>query len=133
MYNGSCHCGKCRYEISGEPIRFAFCHCHDCRKFHGTAFNSAILVNTSDFKLTQGQDQIGTYESSPGSFRHFCRNCGCHLFKTMTARPAVTIVSVGRLDGDHGLKPQMHIWVSAKAPWYEIRDDLPQFQEGYKA
>ena len=132
MYNGSCHCGKCRYQITGEPIRFAHCHCHDCRKFHGTTFNSSILVNAPDFTLTHGADELTAYESSPGKHRNFCKNCGCHLFATMKARPEVIIVTVGRLDGDHGLKPQMHIWVSAKAPWYEIRDTLPQYPEAYK-
>jgi len=30
------------------------------------------------------------------------------------------------LEGDLGIKPQSHIFVSSKAPWYTITDDLPQ-------
>jgi hypothetical protein len=28
------------------------------------------------------------------------------------------------------MKPQLHIWVKAKAPWHQILDSLPQYQEG---
>ena len=31
---------------------------------------------------------------------------------------------------DPGVRPQAHIWVSHKAPWYEITDSLSQFEEG---
>ena len=29
-----------------------------------------------------------------------------------------------------GVRPKGHIWMSHKAPWYEVRDDLPRFDEG---
>jgi hypothetical protein len=37
------------------------------------------------------------------------------------------VLRVGTLDAAPGLAPEMHIWVSQKAGWYEIRDDLPQY------
>ena len=38
-------------------------------------------------------------------------------------------VSLGTVKGDPGLRPEAHIFVSSKAPWYEITDHLPQFDE----
>jgi hypothetical protein len=39
------------------------------------------------------------------------------------------IVRVGSLDDDPGGRPLVHIWVSQRAPWHEISDSLPQFEE----
>ena len=36
-------------------------------------------------------------------------------------------IPAGGLDGDPGVRPTAHIFVSSKAPWHEISDDLPQF------
>ncbi len=38
-------------------------------------------------------------------------------------------VSLGTIIGDPKLRPEAHIFVGSKAPWYEITDDLPQFDE----
>ena len=32
-------------------------------------------------------------------------------------------------NGDPGVRPGEHIFVKSKAPWYEIADALPQFEE----
>ncbi len=43
---------------------------------------------------------------------------------------SVVYLPAGPLEGDlGGLKPQAHIFVGSKAPWYEITDDLPQYDE----
>src|SRR5438094_3106371 len=39
------------------------------------------------------------------------------------------IVPMGTLDDDPGMRPQAHIFVGSKAPWYEIQDELPQYEE----
>ena len=36
---------------------------------------------------------------------------------------------LGSLDEDPGMRPQAHIFVGSKAPWFEITDQLPQFKE----
>jgi hypothetical protein len=39
-------------------------------------------------------------------------------------------IALGTLDDDPGVRPESHIFVRSKAPWFEITDDLPQY-EGY--
>jgi hypothetical protein len=39
------------------------------------------------------------------------------------------VIPAGTLDDDPGVRPVVHIFTGSKAAWYEIRDDLPQFQE----
>ena len=36
---------------------------------------------------------------------------------------------LGTLDDDPGIRPQLHVYVARKAPWFTISDDLPQFPE----
>jgi hypothetical protein len=36
------------------------------------------------------------------------------------------VVPMGALDDDPGIRPQRHIFVGSKAPWYEIADGLPR-------
>jgi hypothetical protein len=38
-------------------------------------------------------------------------------------------VAMGSLIDPPSIRPDHHIFVGSKAPWYEITDDLPQFQE----
>jgi hypothetical protein len=39
----------------------------------------------------------------------------------------VAIVPAGSLDNDPGIRPAGHGFASAKASWFRITDDLPQF------
>lgn len=130
MTSGGCYCGAVRYEIRGRLLKFVNCHCSDCRKFTGSAF-AAILVTTSKgFTIVSGEDNLVPYESSPGKQRCFCKTCGCHVFARSEQRPGMVLVRAGSLDDDPRMQPQCHIWVKAKAPWHQICDALPQYQEG---
>lgn len=41
-------------------------------------------------------------------------------------------VPLGPLADDPGVRPELHVHVGSKAPWFVIADDLPQLQEGPK-
>lgn len=131
--NGSCHCGAIKFQVTGPVHRFTHCHCPDCRKINGAPHSSNIVVNTDGFRITAGKENLTDYESSPGKFRAFCRTCGAHVFARINYKPEITIVRAGLIDGDPGIRPQNHIWVSHKAPWHEITDSLTQFPEGFVA
>jgi hypothetical protein len=106
---------------------FKHCHCTDCRKIHGTVYQSSALTAGEGFRVTRGEEHLERYESSPGKRRCFCRHCGSHLFAYYERDPSLVVLRVGTLDAAPGLAPELHIWVSQKADWYEIRDDLPQY------
>lgn len=127
---GGCHCGAVRYESTGQVLRFVNCHCPDCRKLSGTAFSPVLVVESSGFKIVSGEADVHSYESSPGKQRCFCRKCGSPIFKRIDSNPEIILIRAGSLDGDPGVRPQMHIWVKAKAPWHEICDAVPQSLEG---
>jgi hypothetical protein len=98
-----------------------------CRKAHGAAFATWGIINPDQFRWTSGEELVQAYESSPGRQRCFCGRCGSALVSTHAG--TVAEVVVGTLDGDPGMPPREHIFVGSKAPWYEIADTLPRFDE----
>jgi hypothetical protein len=130
MIKGSCYCGTVTYEIHGKLLMMANCHCPDCRKFTGSAFSSVLVTEANGFSVTSGEDNLIHYPSSPGKQRCFCKTCGCHMFSRAEHRPEMVFVRAGSLDEDPRIKPQRHFWTSAKAPWHDITDSLPQHPEG---
>ncbi len=131
MLTGSCLCRAVRFEISATPRRFVHCHCHTCRKVHGTVYGSSAIVDSDHFRLLAGADAVAAYESSPGKERCFCRHCGSHVYARFKARSQEIILRIGTLDGDPGIHPEAHIWVEHKAPWYEISDALPRHPQRF--
>ena len=126
MITGGCLCGSVRYEIRGALKKLVHCHCSMCRKAHGAAFGSYVVLSARDFEMVCGKGDIEAYESSPGVQRTFCRRCGSTLQFRSAKRPDSVELAAGTLDDDPGVKPAYHIFVGSKAPWFEITDGLPQ-------
>lgn len=124
---GACLCGAVKYEITGEPMFSAYCHCTRCRRFTGAAAEAAIGVAPDQLTVTQGKDNITRFDPEGWASREFCTTCGSSLF-SYPPMP-LTVVAMGTLDADQGTRPMMHIQVAHKASWHEITDDLPQHAE----
>ncbi len=122
---GGCLCGGVRYEIDGSLGEAGNCHCSMCRREHGAAFSTYADVDPSQFRWDFGEQLVALYESKPGVGWCFCRVCGSTLAASDGGK--VTSITLGTVEGDPGVRPQEHIFVGSKAPWYEIVDDLPQF------
>lgn len=127
MFTGRCLCGDVRFAIDGLLGPFAYCHCVSCRRASGSAFAANAPVVESDLKWTSGRESIREYESSPGKFRAFCSRCGSPLYARLVAQPGWLSVRLGLIDADPGHRARAHFNVAAKAPWFVVTDDLPQF------
>ena len=57
-----------------------------------------------------------------------CGVCGSLLF-SVVRDGAYVHVAMGSLVDAPSIRPTEHIYVGSKAPWFEITDDLPQFEE----
>jgi len=135
MTKGSCLCGAVRYEIDGPINMMLNCHCSMCRKQSGASFVTFVAAPLDGYRVLEGEASIGHYESSPGHRRNFCTHCGSMLPEAMPAMGMI-VAAAGNLEGDLGLKPQMHIFAGSKAPWYTITDELPRhdtYPPGFQA
>jgi hypothetical protein len=105
-----------------------FCHCSQCRKAHGSAFRARLAVPRSALRFVQGEALLERYRSSDDTVRSFCRVCGSALVNMWDGDPQNFGLALGTLEDDPGVRPECHIFTGSKAPWFEISDDLPQFE-----
>jgi len=127
MITGSCLCKSVQYKSVADAGEIVHCHCVTCRKAHGSAFSSVAAVADSDFSVV-GQEHLKSYESSPGKYRHFCSNCGSHIFAKRNGTKHV-ILRLGTVDAGADSIERKHIWLSQKANWYSIHSTLEECQE----
>ncbi|WP_437659667.1 GFA family protein [Sorangium sp. So ce1182] len=128
MIEGGCFCGSIRYQIEGALQHARACHCSRCRKaFSGASSAYAEVAAGSTFRWIAGEDKLTRHMSGHGWGLAFCSACGstlCGMFGDQ-----VHGVTLGCIDGDPGVKIEMHIFVGSKAPWDHIAGDAPQFEE----
>jgi hypothetical protein len=116
-----------QFELAQVSL-IVLCHCSICRKANGAPFECGAPLPAAEFTLCTGEDLIQIYESSPGVQRAFCRVCGSRA-PSKSRDGNLYFVPAGLLNDDPGVKPALHMFVGSKAPWWDITDDLPQFEE----
>lgn len=124
-FSGGCLCGAVRYETTADPLNQRVCHCRQCQKAIGAAFNARVLMRIEDVSIT---GPVNTFYSSETLERGACLRCGTSIF-SRRASAGVIGLTAGSLDEPSLFKPDMHFWVSSKQPWIDIADDLPQYPE----
>lgn len=127
MTRGVCLCGTVQYELTGPFGVMMHCHCSMCRKHHGTSFATFVMAPDEGFSFVAGEDAVARYRSSDHGERSFCRHCGS-IAPILMPEAGLAIAAAGNLEGDFGVRPQMHAFVGSKAPFYEITDALPQHE-----
>ena len=127
MYKGSCLCGDIRFEITGEIKNIVYCHCSKCRKAQGSAFATNGNLEEKNFKIISGKGNLTEYESDQGQYKYFCKKCGSPIISKNNSHPGTVRVRLGTIETEIKEKPEAHIFVSSKANWEEINDDLPQY------
>ena len=127
---GQCLCGQVQFEMQGELRGIVNCHCSKCRKFHGN-YGAYTSLKVENLKITE-EKSLKWFRSptdeTPHVHRGFCSECGSSLFWHPKDQPYIA-VAAGSLVGPTNLKTIGHVWCSQKPDFYEIDDDLPQFDE----
>ena len=128
MIEGSCCCGAVKFRLASEPTMMGTCHCSRCRK---AGASTIVFVKKEDLVWVQGKVSVGLYQpEAPYKYgRCFCKVCGSSLGEILSQDDSFPIAA-SALDGEIGLRPQFHEFVSEKPNWYEICDDAPQ-SEGH--
>jgi hypothetical protein len=127
MLNGKCECGTVRYRVADEFLYASNCHCSRCRAATGSAFKPFAGIEREKLELFAGGDALLINgEDTLNDTR--CATCGSLLYSVVRDGEYVH-VALGSLVDEPGIRPTKHIFVGSKAPWFEITDDLPQFEE----
>ncbi len=114
---GGCHGGAVRF-VARCPSRFvAHCHCESCRRAHSAAFVTWAGFPSTAVDVTEGHDVLMVHESSPGTRRMFCAECGTKLFFSSERWPGETHVPLAAFDGPIDRPPGSHAFWDEHAAW----------------
>lgn len=127
MIEGGCHCGSIRYEVAGEAITHALCHCTDCRRHSGAPMVGWTMYPTSAVKVKKGNLKI--YKSSEHGRRHFCGDCGTGIFYfNEQILPSIIDVQSATYDNPNLVPARSHIQVAERIDWMKSAHNLPEFE-----
>lgn len=123
---GGCHCGEVRYEVHGEPLTHALCHCSDCRRHAGAPMVGWTMYPQSALRILKGTPKV--YASSQSGRRHFCASCGTGLFYyNADVLPGIVDIQSATYDNPEALAARAHIQVADRIPWMADAHTLPQY------
>ena len=128
---GGCFCGACRYELNAAPLAVWACHCTDCQRQSGSAFNLTMPAPRDAFSLTQGEPAAFERTTARGrkTVIRFCGRCGTRLFSE--SNPQVVTIRPGTLDDTGWVKPTAQYFLASGHAWARIEgvddhDDQPE-------
>jgi hypothetical protein len=130
VIRGHCLCGDVSFELAGLPEIVQNCHCSRCRRARSAAHATNAFFKREQLTWTRGEDRVESF-ALPGAKRFgqdFCRRCGSAVPRVVSSTGYV-VVPCGGLDDPPGRLPRGHIFTGSKAPWYEITDGRPQWEE----
>jgi hypothetical protein len=131
---GGCLCGTVTFECD-ELGSAGYCHCEDCRRCTGSAFNVSVPCVASGFRILSGE--LGNFTKSGDSgcelTRYFCQSCGSPIFTSSPRHPAVVYVKAGVLDDPDAVRPALQAWTRSKVDWADIHREIESFEKGREA
>lgn len=96
-YQGSCHCGAVKLEVTMPPPEKAgACNCSICRRA------GWLLAFAKEFEIKHAPDAVSDYQFGKKRAHHyFCKTCGCRVYSKGTDASGASTVAVNLrcLDG----------------------------------
>lgn len=122
---GRCLCGQVSYELAGDLIATAVCHCDHCQRQSGGAFSVNLIAHESQLSLS---GDLQTYEDRGDAGdavyvrRRFCGTCGSSMVSELVQTEGVIAVKAGTLDDRSEVKPVAEVWCVDRQPWVSLPD-----------
>jgi hypothetical protein len=127
VLRGRCACRGVAFEIADAFVAAYNCHCSNCRAVTGSAFLPWGEIEPETLRLTKGADSLVVQGDADGHHAVRCKECFSLLY--YSGYQGTIRIPYGTLVDEPALKPTAHMFVGSKAPWHEILDDLPQYDE----
>ena len=120
MQTGRCLCGRVTYELTGDPIATAVCHCDHCQRQGGSAFSVNLVAHESQLAVTgelTTYDEMGELGDQVYVRRRFCSSCGSPIVSELALSPGIIAVKAGTLDDKSTVQPTVEAWCVDRQPW----------------
>jgi hypothetical protein len=125
---GSCHCGLVRFSVeSRAPYPFLRCYCSICRKTTGGGGYAINLSGDAKTLKVHGQEHVKIYRAmlkeggrrvQSQHQRHFCGECGSHLWAFHPHWPELVHPVASAVDTDLPTPPSYaHMMLGSRASW----------------
>ena len=126
MLHGRCHCGKIRFQISGDAVHSSICHCSDCLGQSGAPVAAWAMVPTINLMV---EGAAKDYASSESGRRSFCGSCGTGLFfsNAPLRQMGMIQVRIAALEDPNVIAPKVQVQVAERIGWMASLDQLPTF------
>jgi hypothetical protein len=122
VYAGKCFCGAVELTVTGEPVAMGYCHCNSCREWSAGPVNAFSLWPPEAVRITNGAENVGSYQKTEKSIRQWCKTCGGHL---LTEHPLWRLTDVyTAVIPDLRFKAALH--VNYENTVLPMRDGLPK-------
>ena len=122
---GRCLCGAVTYELAGELIATAVCHCDHCQRQSGGAFSVNLVAHESQLTVTGVLDtyeETGERGDAVYVRRRFCGACGSPIVSELALSEGVVAVKAGTLDDKSDVRPTVEVWCVDRQPWVALPD-----------
>lgn len=130
MHQGGCGCHSVRYQLTGEPLTCYACHCTDCQTSSGSAFTLAMIVNSDDVDVVEGELAINIQDTNGVEVkRHHCAQCGTALWYSADIYPNILALKPGTFDDTRWFRPIAHLWLRSAQPWVVLDEESSKYQK----
>jgi hypothetical protein len=117
-----------RFEIDEPLVAAGYCHCTRCQRRTGGAASASARLAPNSLRITAGEELLRSWKPEDGFAKDFCGECGSALFGRAPGSDEISLVRMGVIDGDPGIRMQGHQYLANAAVWEPIPDDgLPRF------
>jgi hypothetical protein len=123
MRTGRCLCGAVTYELEGDLIATAVCHCEHCQRQGGGAFSVNLVALESQLTVTgelQTYEERGERGDDVYVRRRFCGACGSPIVSELVKTAGVIAVKAGTLDDRSTVQPNVEVWCVDRQPWVSL-------------
>ncbi|MGI9390210.1 MAG: GFA family protein [Boseongicola sp.] len=120
---GHCMCGAVRWSAPGPTTRNLVCHCTDCQRATSAPFTGFVGLEP---ETVIWSGEINHYESTHGTWRGFCPNCGSRLYFRSDKWPEETHIHAATLADDTVYSPTAEVVCRSRASWLNSLDGIPK-------
>lgn len=123
MTTGRCLCGSVTYELTGDLLATAVCHCDHCQRQGGSAFSVNLVAHESQLAV---HGELRTYEERGERGddvyvrRKFCPSCGSPIMSELTKSAGIIAIKAGTLDDKSAVNPTIEAWCVDRQPWVSL-------------
>ena len=126
---GGCLCGRVRYTIIGEPMRSGICHCRNCQRYTGSAFEPLMIFPAASVNIQGDLRSFGAVADFGNTvYRRFCPNCGSGVVNKGDEASEIIIVLVGTLDDPTVFVPNVEIMCETAWSWAQSASRRKRFR-----